>query len=362
MNEFISNKTTSILFPPRNAFMDIRTSYKPDEYVKLLGQGLDVDWAKTSPGRKLYFKAKDVRNISVPKMFYERGVRHVRVRVAQHVNPKYSGETQNPDTGRSLMQEIKEIVNDCLEANLIPVLAYQAATFKDKPFEDSSIDEVVNFWDICAQILHGTDYRLSFNFVIETTGEIKNDNGRLNDLYQAISDKIRPYDAKRIFICAANKISDPERLQFLQLPFDNKQLNIVNEYCMAEAHWYAAGPRPDGKKKWTTGTPEEKAPLQAKVDAVVKWQKETGHKTWIGAIMAADYPKVSTETLEFGAPKPTHLQPEEQESFISHNIKLLSEHGIPSAWNSDTKFFNRTENHWYRDMRRPLNLILGLPH
>lgn len=330
------------------------------KYQSRLKSGLDVDWLKTSPGRTAIYNARQ-EGINVPQLFYDRGLRHVRIRVKDDVTKS----TQNPKTGNmTLLQELKVVVDDCLKAGLIPIIAYQALSFKLDPTRDDIIDDVVNWWETVAKAFQGYSYDLAFNFVIETTEEVKHHNDRLNLLYQKISDRLRPLDSKRIFICAPNKISAPEELSKLILP--TLPGGIKDPWVMVETHFYAAGPkRNNPKKRWDSdndgfGDDYEKSLLKGKVNTASSWSVEQNVPVWIGAIMANNYNETGnpSDFLVDGAPGGGDYTPTQQIRFVRYVMRLLRKAEIPVAWNSDTKFFDRKQNTWYGSMEKVLDTII----
>ena len=65
---------------------------------------MDVDWCKTAAGMSLY-------RSDVPKDFKRAGISHVRIRVKDEATA-------------GLLALLERQVSDCLEAGLIPVIAY----------------------------------------------------------------------------------------------------------------------------------------------------------------------------------------------------------------------------------------------
>lgn len=330
------------------------------QYQSRLKTGMDVDWLKTNPGRTAIHQARK-QGISVPQLFYKRGLSHVRIRVKDDVNDS----TRNPKTDNmTLLEEMKVVVDECLSVGLIPIIAYQALSFKLDPKSDDAINGVVDWWETVAKTFQGYDRDLAFNFVIETTEEVKHHNDRLNLLYQNISDRLRPLDSERIFICAPNKISAPEALSELILP--TLPGGIIDPWVMVETHFYAAGPKRDNpKKQWDRdndgfGDDYEKGLLKAKVNTAKSWSVEQNVPVWIGAIMANNYNETGnpTDFLDDGAPGGGDYTPSQQIKFVRFVTRLLRNAEIPVAWNSDTKFFNREQNIWYSSMAKVLETII----
>lgn len=328
------------------------TSHQPIAplmYQAMLQTGMDVDWAKTASGRVAYQHSHD-QGVNVPRLFRERGLRHVRIRIKDDVR-----DPSTELTGRTLLEEVRNIVDDSLAAGMIPVLAYQAKPFKLNPTDDAVLNDVIDWWVTVAKAFKDYPYALSYDLIIETTDEVKKHNDRLNLLYEKATAAIRAIDEKRIVIVAANKISSPYELENLIVP-------EPTDYMMAEWHFYAAGPSRDNPKKlWTTGTDEEKQLVLDKINTAVEWSERTGIPTWVGAWRANRYPKgedAATEVLYDGAPGGGEYTPEQQVVFATFVSRSLQEAGIPYAVNSDTKFFNRETNQWYESMQAVLDAML----
>ncbi len=120
----------------------------PWDYQAMLGKGMDVDWSKTTQGRK-YYNAQAAADLKAA------GVSHVRIRV------------KDP-AGEELFRSLDAQVADCLEAGLIPIIAYQADDFKNDPSEEN-IQAVVGWWGTVARRYAGVSPLLSFDLLIEAT-------------------------------------------------------------------------------------------------------------------------------------------------------------------------------------------------
>ncbi len=321
----------------------------PDEYQKMLRVGMDVDWAKTKKGRVAAQKSHDM-GINVPALFKKRGFDHVRIRIYGDVlkNQSY------PYTGKRLIDEITLLVDDCLEAGIIPILAYRLDGLKNDPDNDSVMEHDVRWWQAVAKRFRNYPYTLSYDLVIEPGKKLKQHNDRLNLFYQRAVEAIHKIDPKRIVILAPNKLSNPYELKNLQIPRPSR-------YIMAEWHFYAAGPRPDHpKKQWTTGTPQEKRLVYDKIEAAMKWSRDTRIPTWVGAWMPANYndKKTRLKKAPDGSPAGGDYTMSQQIDFASYMSAALQKAGIPFAINSDTKYFDRDTNRWYPDKKRLLDVIL----
>jgi len=314
----------------------------PYTYQKMLKVGMDVDWCKTKEGR-FYAHKSHQEGVNVPLLFKQRGLSHVRIRIKDSI---FSDPT--------LLQEIKDMVDDSVKAGITPIIAYQAHEFKDDPTSDEVLNGVVEWWKKVATTFKDYPYTIGYDLIIETTKEVKKHNDRLNLLYDRVTKAIRKIDPKRIVIVAPNKISNPYELPKLTVP-------IPTDYMMVEWHFYAAGPKKHNpKKQWTTGTQREKKLITDKVDFAYNWSKEQSIPTWVGAWMANNYNEVNQNNkLPDGAPAGGEYSIEEQKVFARFMRESLVSRGIPYAVNSDTKFFNRKTNQWYGSMSGVLDVILG---
>ncbi len=314
----------------------------PKSYQKMLGVGMDVDWAKTDAGREAA-KAARSKGVNVPELFKKRGLDHVRIRVKDDVN-----------SDESLLDEIEALVDEALNSDLIPIVAYQAREFKDNPNSNESLEHVKKWWQKVANRFKDKNYKLAFDLIIENTGAVKKANDRLNLLYKEVTKAIHDIDEKRILIIAPNKISNPFELANLVVP-------EPDDFIMVEWHFYAAGPKKDNpKKKWTTGTPEEKKLITDKIDYALAWSKEHQIPTWVGAWMANNYNDVNADaTYPDGAPAGGDYNITEQKVFASFMVQKLRDAKIPYAINSDTKYFDRINNGWYDSVGEVLDVILG---
>ena len=313
----------------------------PSNYQKMLKSGIDVDWCKTDQGR-FYAKKSHENGINVAKIFKQRGFSHVRIRIKNSVLD---------DT--SLLHEIKNMIDDSIEADIIPIIAYQAADFKDNPTDEQTLNDVIAWWTKVAKEFKNYPYTLAYDLVIETTGAVKKHNDRLNLLYDKTTKEIRKIDPNRIIIIAPNKISNPYELDNLIVP-------TPTTYMMIEWHFYAAGPKKTNpKKQWTTGTDDEKKLILDKINYAYNYSKENNISIWVGAWMANNYNDINKDkTFLDGAPAGGEYSIKEQIIFASFMAKSLQSKNIPYAINSDTKYFDRENNKWYKSVSEVLDIII----
>jgi len=320
---------------------------QPYEYQALLKTGMDVDWVKTGAGRIAAQNSHD-NGVNVPAIFKERGLNHVRIRVTENIL-----DDSTDLTGKTLMQELTNVVDDCIDASLIPVIAYQAKPFKLNPTDDDVLYDVVEWWIAVAKHFKDYPYTVAYDLIIETTNEVKKHNDRLNLLYEELAREIHNIDPKRILIVAPNKISSPYELENLVVP-------LPHDYMMVEWHFYAAGPsKSNPKKLWTTGTDEEKTLIWDRITTAQNWSEANNIPVWVGAWRANRYPKDgSNKTLYDGAPGGGEYDVDEQLIIASFISDALQSKKIPYAVNSDTKFFNRDTNEWYESMSDVLDAMI----
>ncbi len=293
----------------------------PIEYQKYLGKGLDVDWSKTTDGKKYY-------NEQTVIDFKNRGIKHVRIRVKDPAN-------------EDLFRYLDKQIDDCIANGVIPIIAYQADEFKNNPTQEN-VEEVVKWWSTVAERYKNKSYLLSFNLIIEPTDSLNGKPEVLNNIYEQVVTEIRKTNPNRIIMIAPMYRSNPTYLKDLKIPSQH------NNYLMAEWHFYAAGPdKTNVNKLWTTGTPYEKQLIQDKIDIALQWQNETGIPTWVGAWMPSNYNDGDSYTMR------------EQIVFSNYLTNALESVGIPYAVNSDTKFYDRTTNTWYEDKEMLLNVIFN---
>lgn len=294
---------------------------KPQDYVKLLGKGIDVDWSKTAKGKEYY-------NEQTVKDFKQLGVSHVRIRISD-------------DANEELLTELDKQVSDCLVSGIVPIIAYQADEFKNKP-DEKNIEKVVEWWKTVAERYKNYSHLLSFDLIIEPSDALNNQPEKLNEIYERIVNEIRKTNEDRIIMIAPRVRSDAEYLKELKIPSNN------NGYLMAEWHFYAAGPsKTNAKKLWTIGTEKEQKLINDKINTAVAWSKETGIPIWVGAWMPGNYNDENDYSID------------EQVQFAKYMTEQLDEAGIPFAVNSDTKFYDRETNTWIEKMKPVFQAIFS---
>lgn len=293
----------------------------PWEYQKILGKGMDVDWCKTSTGRKNY-------NEQAVKDFKAAGISHVRIRIKDKAT-------------EDLLKDLDRQINDCLTNGLIPVIAYQADEFKNEPTEEN-IAQVVEWWSTVANRYKDISHLVSFDLLIEATDALNKQPEKLNEIYERLVTEIRKTNETRIIMISPRLRSDAAYLSELKIPTKH------NGYLMVEWHFYASGPSKTNERKlWTTGTQEEKKKITDKIRLALEFQEKNNIPTWVGAWMAGNYNDGNDYTVE------------EQVVFATYMTEQLTKAGIPFAINSDTKFYNRETNTWIETMKPVFNTVFG---
>lgn len=169
----------------------------PWDYQKRLGRGLDVDWSKTNQG-KTYYSSQAVRD------FKAAGVSHVRIRITEKADDK-------------LWQTLDKQIEDCLNAGMIPVIAYQADEFKNEP-TDQNIQQVVTWWTRVAERYKNHSHLLAFDLLIEATDALNKQPDTLNQLYEKLVTEIRKTNPTRIIMISPRLRSDADYLKELMIP------------------------------------------------------------------------------------------------------------------------------------------------
>ena len=290
------------------------SSILPNEYVQNLGKGFDVTWSEFNKYMNLY-------NEKVVDDFSQAGFTNVRIRIGD----------PNPD--EVFMARLKNQVNDCIKHGIYPIIAYQGAYIEDITTSDEEAKEhMVTWWRNMAEAFEGYSDMLAFNILVEISGTYKLNYTAINNFYVDILAAIRETNKERIIIFPPVKISDPEYLQFLEIP------EVNDPYTMAEWHFYAAGPNtdPTNKKYWNDGsTLVERENITKPIQTAIQWMQSTGHKTWVGAWMAGNYNKGNDFNIS------------QQVNFATFMTRELEKANIPWSTNAGNKYYNYETNNWF---------------
>lgn len=294
----------------------------PCDYQQMLKKGIDVDWWGRSEKNKYGAYSE-----TAVKRFAQQGIKHVRFRLHHY-------HFTDEDFKRLFSQ-----INTCMQNDLIPIIAFSAKPYKENP-NVREHEKVVEWWKRMAEKCKNLSPMVSFNLIVEPSDQVKKDVEELNSLYEDCVTAIRKTNPKRIVFIAPPKLSHPEGLKDLKIP------SMGYGYLMAEWHFYAAGPsKSNDKKRWTTGTAEEKQKIKKSIKVAVDWQKETGIYTWVGAWMPGAYNKDDNYSVK------------EQTEFASFMTQQLDKHGVPFAINADHHFYDYKAEQWIPKYKDLLNTI-----
>lgn len=301
----------------------------PREYQKSLKIGVNVNWATFNSAIRSY-------SGRYPKDFAEIGFDHIRIRFKDPKTSPFDDESR-------YWEHLERSVQDVLQNGTTPILAFDASDFKLHPDEEH-MQRALDIWAEASRRFKNYSPRLAFDLIIEPAKELSRRPDILNEFYEKAVAEIRKENPKRIIFIAPHKIAHPDSLPQLKIP------SRANGYLMVETHFYAAGPSPTNpRKKWTTGTPEEKALVAEKLRQALDWQAEHDIPVWIGAIMPGDYNKGD------------HYSIAEQVRF-SHFIScLFLSHHVPFAINADQQFYDADAELWRQDRYPVLMAILHPP-
>ena len=294
----------------------------PRDYQLMLKKGIDVDWWGRSEKNKYGAYSE-----TAVKRFAQQGIKHVRFRLHHY-------HFTDEDFKRLFSQ-----INTCMQYELIPIIAFSAKPYKENP-NAGEHEKVVEWWKRMAEKCKNLSPMVSFNLIVEPSDQVKKDVEELNSLYEDCVTAIRKTNPKRIVFIAPPKLSHPEGLKDLKIP------SMGYGYLMAEWHFYAAGPsKSNDKKRWTTGTAEEKQKIKKSIKVAVDWQKETGIYTWVGAWMPGAYNKDDNYSVK------------EQTEFASFMTQQLDKYGVPFAINADHQFYDYKAEQWIPKYKDLLNTI-----
>lgn len=294
----------------------------PCDYQQMLKKGIDVDWWGRSEKNKYGAYSE-----TAVKRFAQQGIKHVRFRLHHY-------HFTDEDFKRLFSQ-----INTCMQYELIPIIAFSAKPYKENP-NAGEHEKVVEWWKRMAEKCKNLSPLVSFNLIVEPSGQVKKNVAELNSLYEDCVTAIRKTNPKRIVFIAPPKLSHPEGLKDLKIP------SMGNGYLMAEWHFYAAGPsKSNDKKRWITGTAEEKQKIKKSIKVAVDWQKETGIYTWVGAWMPGAYNKDDNYSVK------------EQTEFASFMTQQLDKHRVPFAINADHHFYDYKAEQWIPKYKDLLNTI-----
>lgn len=284
------------------------------DYIQNLDKGFDVTWSEFTKFMELY-------NEQVVIDFKAAGFTNVRIRIGDDI------------VDQQLMDRLKEQVHDCLRHGIYPIIAYQGHYLEDLATSDEDAKtHLVNWWKNIAEEFKGDSDMLAFDILVEISGAYKTDYQFINSAYADVLAVIRETNPTRIVIFPPVNLSNPNYLQYLEVP------GTDDPYTLVEWHFYAAGPSkdPSNKKYWLDGsTLQERKNITDPIRTAVDWMQKTGYKTWVGAWMAGNYNKGNEYTLP------------EQVMFASFMVRELAKEHIPWSVNAGNKYYDYENQTWY---------------
>ena len=294
----------------------------PRDYAQALGKGFDVNWTKTASQASYY-------SVELLKQIKAKGFRHIRLRT-------------NSESPTDFITLSAPIVKDCLDNGMFPILAFGGQMLEEKP-DSTNIANFVKWWQTVAEYYKNYSHRVTFDLLIEISGELKEEPETLNEIYEKTVSAIRESNPTRIIILSPRDLSNPFNLHELKIP------SKANGYLMWEWHFYAAGPSKTNQKKlWTTGTPAERKLITDKIDSALAWEKRTGFPSWVGAWMPGNYNGANEYTVP------------EQTVFASFLARELDKANVPWALNAIQHFNNYLDGslEWNQERRPVLDAVL----
>jgi len=278
----------------------------PQTYASQLGVGMIVDWAITERG------IREFDPLAV-KDFQQRGIGHVRIRVA--------GEPTH-----QRLVHLQKIVEACQQYHVVPIISYQAGT--------ESEGKIVAWWSAVARYFAQSSPQLGFDILYEPAEKLN--HTQLNALYEKATKAIHKVSPQRMIFIAPPVYTRPDSLKW---PEQN------HAPVLADWHLFPYGPvAVNGKRGWTTGTPAEKAAIRARINSVLRWQQKSGHSSWVGAWSVGEIVK--------------NMPAAQQIAFATFVACELQKNHLPYAVNKDSKFYDGEEGAWRPETQPLLDAIL----
>lgn len=289
--------------------IEVTQNQTASEFVASMGAvGIDADWAMT-PKRGM-----DAYQSSFPKKFREIGVTHARIR------------TKNNAPDAQYLKHLGRVVDDTLASGLVPVVAYQADEYKDKP-NQANLKKDVGVVRQLAYLLKDKGNEVAIDLMIEPTDALNKNPDALNLYLREAKAAVREISPNRIVFITSIVRSDPANLKLV-----DPTLYLNDQFVAVQFHGYASGPSKDAIKKerklWTTGTEQEKQIFRDYIQPALDFRKETGVPIWFGAIMMGNYNEENYYSLQ------------EQIEFARFVNSTLRQANVGYALNSDRMFLN----------------------
>lgn len=298
----------------------IDTPIAPATMKTMLGRGFDESWAEFN---------KNIQGYGIDEVLARKakGFKNARIR------------TKLP-ADATLFSYLDRIVTDCLNNDIIPIIAHSATEYELSPtYENMKADSI--WWATVADHFKNTSHKLLFDINIEWSDIGGKDAAGVNNYYAHITPGIRATNPTRILIYSPIKLSSPEYLSLMVIP------SSAGSYVMAEWHLYAAGPSadPTSPRYWTTGTAAEKKVITDEINIGAAWEKKTGIPCWIGAWMAGNYNNGN------------NYSPTEQANFARFMVSEFARIGIPWSINAGDNYYDYTNNKWIDNMLEVLDVL-----
>ncbi|WP_249226268.1 cellulase family glycosylhydrolase [Entomohabitans teleogrylli] len=288
------------------------------QYIRQLGVGMVVDWARTEQGIREF-------DPLVVRDFSQRGIHHVRIRVAGAATEQH-------------LLHLRKIVEACEQYGVIPIISYQAEAFRNDPSLENARG-VVAWWRTVTGYFAGVSPQLGFDVIFEPGDKFNRNPAPLNRLYDQVLKAIHTISPQRVVFIAPHLRAAPEALASLKWPFHN------NGVTLAEWHIFPWGPvKSNGKYPWTTGTLLERASIRARIHAALRWQQKTGLYSWLGAWSAGEIAR--------------NASLKNPVAFATFMACELQKARIPYAINPDTWFYDGEEGNWRTRMQPLLDAMI----
>jgi Cellulase (glycosyl hydrolase family 5) len=299
------------------------TSSNAQEFVNQMGAvGMDLDWAMSAA------RGIDSYRSNFPKMLKDAGVTHVRIRTM----------TTKPDA--AFLAHLKGVVQDSLNAGLVPIIAYQADSYKNNP-NPSTLAIANEYWKQVSNTFSGFGNQIAFDLIIEPTDALNKNSVDLNQYLKTIKSTVRAISPNRIVFLTSRVRSNPEYLNELDKSLYNSDPNVAVQF-----HGYASGPsKTNLSKLWTTGTAQEQKIFEDYIKPAVDFRTQNNVPIWFGAIMFGNYNEGNNYNIN------------QQIVFAKYVNTKLRQLNIPYAINSDRIFIDIDKGDYINKYKSILDAI-----
>lgn len=188
----------------------------------LLGpKGMDVDFIKYTTQEPEYSAAK----LACLKRW---GFSHVRLRTDIDITGAWGSY-------------VDRVINDTLQAGLVPILAKKGDAYKANPSR-ANLQVFLAWWQNAAERYANWTHRLLFDTMVEPSDTLGKDFSKLNRMYEAAFATIRPTNPTRLISIAPGTRSCPYFADKLEVP------TKAGPYWFLEWHAFASGPQDHAPK------------------------------------------------------------------------------------------------------------------